>query len=296
MGTTSTAVPRLRPGEPPRHVTTALRLRILLSPGVQTICFILLFVTPFFWMFAMRADVSGPLFWGRTVVVTGTVLDVRPANVSINKSPVESYHYRFEREGRVHEGVSFGDRGLARPGSTVQIELAGSPTMSRMVDTRRGALPVFALLVGVIPGLLLYALARELHSTLGWLRLLKDGQCGVARLVSRKIDRTNTNKKNTVPFYNFVFAFEDERRRTREHSFQASDTSRFGDEVEEPLLYLRGGRGPVALLDELPGHPRVQPDGSITHEARSPIVLLFLLPGALVTANVIAALLHFDVL
>jgi hypothetical protein len=84
---------------PPRTVPATLRVRLWLGGLSQLGFVLLLFSTPFVWLFAANADTSGLLFRGPVSRAVGSVLSVEDTSASEGKVRVRCVRYAFRAPG-----------------------------------------------------------------------------------------------------------------------------------------------------------------------------------------------------
>jgi hypothetical protein len=276
---------------PPREVPLSLRLRLLFGSIVAQMGWVFAgFGSIFVWVFVGSTDLTEAIdFRGPLVLETGTIASSEETGFSVNDTPVYAYHYHFVEGGDTYEGVSYGFHGAGSPGDEAVIEHpANRPERSRIQGLRTSPFDTWVLFVLIFPAV---GLAMTLHGIRRGVRaagLLAHGRPAYAVFKAKKTTSMRINKR---PVYRLEFVFEDERGREREVTADALDTALLEDEEREPALYDPDDRDSALLLDGVSGRPAVGDDGAVTSTSGPPDRVFVILPGIVVAANVIAALL-----
>lgn len=257
-----------RLGPPPRRVPAGLTLRTLLggSLGVSG-WFVLAIGTPFFWGFAMNAEVLSPLLFRTGVTrVEGRVLKVAETGASTSGVSIYSVAYAYrDAAGAEHTGRSYSS-GPPKLEATATVEyLRLRPQWSRIEGLRRGMFGPGALVVLVFPGIGVALIGIALHSGRKTLRLLAQGQIAQAQFVSAE----ETNMKidgRPVLGLNFEFSAGDGRRHGIHHS--TSTPGELRDERRELALYDPEVPEDALLVDHLPDAVAANEQGEIVTQGR----------------------------
>ena len=270
--------------DPPREVPWAVKLRVLFGGFLSQFGWAFFgFGMVFVWAFTANADLLGWYrFGGELEYAQGTVTAGEATHCSVNNSRVYANHYRFTTgDGTEHTAVSYATGRRLSPGRQVRVEYPpGRPETSRIAGMRTSIFGVATLLVLIFPaaglGLLLPGLWRGLRG----IRLLRDGKQAVGRLIDRKPTRARVNNQ---PVWKLTFEFTAEDGGVFQVSARTHDTSRLSGEAPgslpgvaaasgggdgedaplEPLVYDPFRPARAALLDALPGGPRIDENGNI---------------------------------
>jgi hypothetical protein len=273
----------LRMTAPPRPVALSSLLVLLLNVYVQIGCFVLLFSTPFFWLFAGSADLPAITFRGETMRTNGVVTAVEETNASENGGRIRGVHYSYSVNAAAHDGVSYvtGETDF-EAGSLVIVEyLVRDHSKSRIEGMRRGMFGPAVLFVLIFPliglGITLGALAWGMRRGLLLVR-------GVAVFAKFKETRTTNTRVNKRPVYEVIHEYRTLDGELHESSTRTTDVDALTDDHEELLLYdpARPARGvpvdsisPLPALDEAGGFRGSVPGA----------LLRLILPGTVVVVN-----------
>lgn len=218
---------------------------------------------------------------GDTETTTAVVLSVTSTSTRVNKATVQEIKYRFEdARGAPHVGTSYGTS-APRKGQSAAVEyVRGSPEVSRLAGKQTGVFPLFALFPVSISGIVgLCMLIPGVLRGRRNVRLLRDGVPTTGRLVARRPTSTRINKQRV---WELRFSFVTAEGRPCEAVARTHLVARLLDEAEEPLLYDPRDPTRAAMLDALPGNPRLDDAGRILGSHAS--VGVFVLPLLALTA------------
>ncbi len=275
---TSAAVPGRILGAPPRRPPASLKVRVALSWSTLIALTAVGLFGGVFSSCTLPGIVHETRIMAGGVRAPGTLISVEETHTTINEKRVFVHHFRFEHEGQQYQGSSYSYDASGPQSGAVSVELVpSSPGVSRIVGQRTTLLPLSGGLF--VAGILLVALvgfAGAFRRSLGHVRLLVHGVEGRALLVEQR----RQMNKGTVVGYELAYVFEDRRGRTQELHLSTRDPRVLTDEEEEPILYHPLAPERAALLDELPGRPRIDERGELIDSA----------PGALVPRLLLASL------
>jgi hypothetical protein len=232
---------------------------------------------------AVMLAVFGPLTglgrWARmtfadTATADAVVTSVTKTNTRVNKVYVREFAYRFEdARGAPHEGRSYDTSG-PKVGATATVEYArGAPELSRLRGQSVGSMPPIAAIpqsaIGVVGLALLFGgvLAGRRN-----VRLLRIGEPARGRLIAREPTGTKINNQRV---WKLTFAFVTADGRPAQAIARSHQLRELLDEAEEPLLYDPKSPARAAMLDAMPGNPRLDAQGNlvVTRGAFGPMVL-----------------------
>ncbi len=192
----------------------------------------------------------------------GRVTSIAATRTRIDGEPVREFGYEFvDGAGRQHEGASFATRGPSR-GQAVSIEFpAGHPERSRIVGMSGATIPPFMLLpmsaIGVV-GFVLFGVAVRRGRRA--VRLLRIGEPATGRLLARTPTNTTINGRRV---WALRFGFTARDGRAYETLAKSHHPRRLMDEADEPLVYDPHDPSSAAMMDALPGKPRIGADGQL---------------------------------
>jgi len=260
---------------PPRAVPGLVRLRVMFGGFVNQFGWIFFgFGMIFVWAFNPLEDVAKRMrFRGTLARAEGKIVRVEPTNVSINNQKVYAHHYEFQATDETRRtGVAYDTDDSPGPGQAVTVEyVQADPSASRIPGMSYTAGGLFGLFVLIFPAVGLGFLAFGLRKSLKGLRLLRDGRPAIGRLIATTPTHSRVNNQTV---YKFTFEFQAEDGQTYQATARTHETDRFAGEpspdgaakaegVFEPLLYDPMAPRRAVMLDDLPGGPRIDPDGSI---------------------------------
>lgn len=257
-----------RLGPPPRRVPAALTLRTLMggSLGVSG-WFVLAVSTPFFWGFAMNADVLSPLLFRTGVTrVEGRVLKVGETGASANNVSIYSVAYAYrDAAGAERTGRSYSS-GPPKLEATATVEyLKLRPQWSRIEGLRRGMFGPGALVVLAFPAIGVALVGIALRSGRKTLRLLAQGQIAQAQFVSEEETNIKINGRPVLGL-NFQFTASDGQQHSIHHSTSTPGALR--DERRETVLYDPETPDDALLVDQLPDAVAANEQGEIVAQGR----------------------------
>ena len=301
--------------DPPRQVPALVRARVLFGGLLSQFGWLFVGVGMIFvWVFTARSDLtSWYRFRGDVRQVPGEVLGSDETGFSVGSggrghhrrgASIYAIHYKFTPPGGVErKGVSYATGWEAKHGEKVTVEFpASDPATSRIEGTRRGVLGPVGALALVFPLVGLVIVAIGLRKGRKGVRLLRDGKQAMGKLIAREPTPIRVNRQIV---YKFTFEFTAEDGQTYQATARTHEESKFageqpededaGDEPEgdedeqpevvEPLLYDPVDPARSALLDGLPGSPRIAEDGRILIANANRALLVLALPAASVLGH-----------
>jgi hypothetical protein len=257
-----------RLGPPPRHLPAALRLRTLCGSSLALSgWFVLALSTPFFWGFAMNADVLWPLLFRTGVTrVEGRVLEVAETGASANNVSIYSVAYAYRDAAGVERSGRSYSSGQPRLGAPAAVEyLSLWPQWSRIEGLRRGMFGPGALVVLAFPGIGVALVGIALRSGRKTLRLLAHGQIAQAQFVSDEATNLRIDDRPVVGL-NFEFTASDGQRHSLHHS--TSQPAALRDERRESVLYDPEAPDDALLVDQLPDAVAASEQGELVAQGR----------------------------
>ncbi|MEE2639212.1 MAG: DUF3592 domain-containing protein [Planctomycetota bacterium] len=276
------------PGRPPRHLSLAIRLRLLLCSYLSQFgWFFFGFGMIFAWMVFPNYD---PLemvdFSGKLVTVDGRVVDRKDTLITVNDRRVSHYFYDFEYRAENFSGSSFSRGDRKKAGDRVKIEFpVNRPHRSRIEGMNTRPLPAVALFILVIPllglGIILAVSRRGLRTA----RLLRFGECTTGKLLNPDQTKQEIENLRGQPFH---LEYQTDSGETYQAIFQIPITHISQTTLMEPLLYDPLRPRDSALLHYLPGSPRIEETGLVTLGSRFPLPLALLLPTLTIAGHGLA--------
>jgi hypothetical protein len=249
---------------PPRRVPGRLVLRLLGGGTIAPIgWFVMTIGSIVLWAMAGHIDyqVDGPYRRHE-----GEVVGVHRTSISENKRAVHRVEFTFvdDDTGEERRGASYTDDDVPAAGETVRVDVPrGQPSEAVIHGMRRRELSRVALVIVVLPlvglGLVLVRVVRGLRD----LRLLARGHVGAGKLVHQRQTNMEVNHK---PVIELSFDFEAHDGRTHRAKARVLDVGKLTDESLEPLVYDPARPSRAAMLDALPGGPRVSAEGKLTFD------------------------------
>jgi len=256
----------------PRKLPGGLRARFAFGNPLSLIGWALFGVGMFLvWAIVVNSEVMVSGWDGQLDRVRGELLISEVTGTSRQGEDGPSYpsewklHYRYTaHDGVTRTAVSWGSRRLIERGQAVDVEVQHAhPERSRVVGLRDRRFPGALVWLCVIPGAGLLMAVGGLFWGRRVLTLLGRGHLTLARLVERR-KVVSSRDQSGNPYYTNRLTFEwraadgELYRRT----IDAGNADRFVDEPEgEQILYHPVVPSYARLMDELPGRPRVGPDG-----------------------------------
>ena len=277
-----------------RSVPSSTRLVVMFGGGLQQLgWFLLLFSTPFFWLFVPLKDIVAlPLTFGPMQVANGVIETSERGGASEGDVEVHVMTYTFYDQDEVqHLGKGYATGWSQPAGSEVSVEYpAGFPGLSRIDGMRRSTFGYAATFVIIFPlvglGFVWFGIRRGRQ----WNRLLRNGELALGRLIGKTATNTTVNDR---PVYRLRFEYVTERGQQAYIEARTSLTERLEDEEEEILLYDPRSPDQGVLLDQLPGAVAMDAEGRITEGAPVRGLAVFVLPSVVAAANLLAAWMTF---
>jgi hypothetical protein len=264
-------------GGPPRHVPLPLKLENLLGSGSSGGCIMFGFFLIGFWVLTLKADLTG-WYHFRGAVETAEGKVTRSETVRSRskrgrrRTRFYANHYSFiGPDGIEYTGVSYTRRADKKldAGTIVTVEHpSGKPEISRIRGMDRATMGWFAGLVAVAVlvvflaaflGMMVKGFQRGMKAN----RLLRDGQQAMGKLISKVKTRRKVGSGKGGLVYALTFEFTTEDRQSQKVVVKTHLPEKLEDEAEEPLLYDPMRPSNAAMLDELPGNPRIDEAGNI---------------------------------
>lgn len=272
---------------PPRDVPLSVRLRVLFGGTLnQAGWFIFGFGLLFVWLFTLNADLtSWYRFRGPLDSTEGKVLYSKDTGFSEGGSkhrrgtPVYVVHYSFiGPDDAEYKGLSFNTGRQLKEGQKVTVEYPqGKPRTSRIKGMRRKPVGLFGLFPVVFPLLGLLFITTGIRKGFKANRLLALGEQTTGTLKSKKKTRSQVNKKYV---YKLTFEFNTPEGMTYETTAKTHETGKLEDQAEEPLLYDPMRPAYAVMLDDLPGNPRIQQNGTIRAGSAANTIKVLVVPLA----------------
>lgn len=193
----------------------------------------------------------------------GVVQQVTATGSSENDRTIYAIDYRYSVPGQ--EGATLGrsySSAFFQPDQQVVIDYqVANPAVSRLRGTRMapfgpGILVFMSLFAMIGVGFLGFGLRRSLEAA----RLLAGGRMAQATLVRK--ERTNTTI-NDRPVYKLIFAFVSDQGTRHEVVTKTHQPELVLDSPRERVLYNPRQPSQAALVDTLPGRPRLDELGRV---------------------------------
>ncbi len=274
---------RLAP--PPRVVPLLVRVNALFGGGLAVVGWgLLLFSTPFFWMFAMNAELLAPIVLRATAAKSdGRITATESTGASEGKRPIYRVQYTYQvPAGSLRAGTSYVTGSVPGVGTELPVEYVPSwPSFSRMAGMRRGMFGPGAMMVVLFPAIAAGLVAFSLRSGRRWLRLLRDGRSAEASFVSEQPTNVRINGR-VVQELTFEYLGPDGLRRT--FTQRTTDPGELKDERRETVLFLPDEPDTARLVDALPAVAVADERGEIAVGQGLGVALL-VLPLLVVLAN-----------
>ena len=287
--------------DPPRSVPLMVKVRLLFGGFTNQFgWFFFGFGMIFVWIFGMQADLTGWLvFGGDLATAPGRIIRVEDTNMTVNEQEIHAIQYSFTVDGVERTGVSY-DTGSPSEGANVIVEYpAGDPDAHRIAGMDRSPVPIWAIFVFIFPIVGLCFMVPGVIRGLRGARLLRDGKLAVGKLVDRKATNTQINDQ-TVYKYTFEFTADDGQvypvtAKTHRHGvLDGEDPANLPASVEyhgdpedtvEPLVYDPMDPKRAAILDGLPGGPRIDENGNVRAGGLLGALASLIVPGATVIGH-----------
>lgn len=264
---------------PPRSVPLLVRAKVLLGGfHTQFGCAFVGFGMVFVWTFTLNADLTS---WyhlrGRLETAQGTVLRSQKTSLSEDDTPIYANHYSFTGPDEVeYKGVSYATGRELNEGRKVRVEYRpGKPLMSRIKGMRRSPIGLFGLGPVIFPlaglSFMIVGLRRGIRGN----RLLKIGRQATGRLKSKVRTGEKINDRNV---YKLTFEFTTTDGTSHEAIGKTHMPAKLEDEAAEPLLYDPRRPSYAAMLDALPGSPRIDENGKIRAGSAGAALVCLVLP------------------
>lgn len=180
---------------------------------------------------------------------SGTVIDADDTNVEINDRTVSWVTYSYKVEAATLQGLGYGSQYYPGSGTSIRVEyLVDDPQWSRIQGRTRVSMngPVALVFAGMALALVPIAVWRSRKAGI-WLKLMRTGRCGHARLLGKEATNVTVNDARVYEL-EFEYAREDGSRQT--FKTRRSDYDDITDDDEE--LVLHDDSGNVLFFDELP--------------------------------------------
>ncbi len=279
---------------PPRQGPGKLKLRLYFGGGLAQIgWFVCAISSIVIWVIVPSVDFGALTESGPYERVEGQVLHSEPTSISVNNQRIMAVDFVVETAGHSHLGTSYVRGNPPADGARVPVEIPhGRLDRARVEGMSLQPTPAWVLLV-LLPlplAALVLLLVRGRHARLE-VRLLTIGRVDSGRLVHRETTRLRVNNR---PVHKLSFDFEDAEGRAQRVVVRTTNTDRLTDDALEPLVYDRAHPRHAALLDSLPGAPRIDEGGRLAYDASPWGMLTALGPPALVLLVNLVALLMFS--
>lgn len=245
---------------PPRRVPLALSIRVILGGVGQLGWFLVGFGLIFVWAFDADGAIASAVRFSRELaIVQGTTTGWRELNLSINEVQVYETSYAFVLDGQTFRGASYATGSYVPEGQRLPVEYRPSnPAISRLQGMRASAAGVVIAFVFVIPLIGLAFLRFGLRTGLRNRRLLAEGQLAFGTLVS---DEATSVQVNNQPVRRLTFAFTDGSGGRYQVVASTHHAAELMDDAQEALVYDPRYPADATLIDDLPGHPRIDARG-----------------------------------
>lgn len=255
--------------EPPRSVSLAVRLLLLLNNGSAPM---------FGWIFACFGMIFNIVFlpmafgglvdwihWGYEPAGKGEIVEVVDAKTKVNEREIFRYVFK-QTDG--NKGQCYTGKGRFKIGDSVDLEQSGSKVrISGTQLSPMGRLSIFPIFVVIFPpvgiSIVLYGTFQGRKA----IRLLQDGEVGRGRFIDMKATGISVGgaqpgikahhslqPKRYVMKLHYKFTADDGE--TYDAYATALDTSRLTDDSVEALFYDPMDPTQSVLLDSLPGKVR----------------------------------------
>lgn len=282
--------------QPPRAVPASVRTRVLLGGTFSLFGWIFFgFGMIFVWIFGAMAD-FGPVTFAlsSTQTTTATISDVQQTSASQNDTPIyaNSYTFRVENAERDVRGVGYTTGPQFSVGQTVPVEyVPGNPERSRIEGARSGQFSGWVICItGIFPliGLIfiVVSLYRGWHDT----QLLQNGRIAEGTLAAKEATNTRVNGRTV---YKLTFDFTTDLGEHRQAVAKSNQPQKMEDDTREQLLYHPNNPKQTALVDNLPGAPRINEFGEIQPAGTAGSIAVFIAPLLAILLNAVACSVMF---
>jgi hypothetical protein len=184
----------------PRRIPPTLQLRK--DPAIKTLWIVPIIFIAFggllSWVFfPFHLPKQWKLDRGPALETTGQVLNEKPTNLSINKTKVYQYRYRFsEKNGVPHEAEAFTTGSRWNEGAKIDVRyLQNDPSVSVPVGARMGQGDKMGALVLIFPVLGCLLLTHAVRAHLGRKGLLLNGRVSAAKIAALQKTWTKVNNQ-----------------------------------------------------------------------------------------------------
>ncbi|MBN2087977.1 hypothetical protein JW964_00100 [candidate division KSB1 bacterium] len=227
-------------------------------------------------IFGLQSDVSSIYFTGKLEQQDAFLIHVEPTTVSSNNAPVNAFYFRYRApNGEPFQSISY-STDILKDSAMVKIEYpSGKPHLARIVGMRRAQFPPIVLVVLIFPAVGLGMMYIGMRKGLKSIQLLKNGILTRGRLLAKKPTHIRVNNQ---PMYEYQFEFKDELGQMHLLKEKAVDNPELEDEALETLLYDPDKPQKGILLDNLPGAPVLDENGTIEPAPLLAVSLVMLIP------------------
>jgi hypothetical protein len=270
---------------PPRRIPLSLRLQVAFGGFSNQFGWAFTGVgLAFFWIFGLRADLTGLLFLLTPVdTAPGQVLSTEVTSYSEGGgddtpgTPVYAIQFGYSARNEDLQSTCYSTGHAPPAGGRVAVEyLTWDPEVARIEGTRRNVFGPFALIVSVFPLVGLAFLYGGVSEGIKANQLLGGGRFAYGVLIGSEPTGARINER---PVYRLTFEFTAHDGSSHQVVKKTHLPHPLEDEAEEPLLYDPADPAYALMLDGLPGPPRVDVDGSLLPGPLGKVLLLLILPG-----------------
>lgn len=262
---------------PPRWIPLFVRLRLWFGGSANQIGWALIAIgTLACWALGVPPLLQKlAALQGALTTADATVLTAEPMNARENNVQIWKYHFQFTLADKQYEADSYETGNTLTAGAHAVVEYPEHrPEIARIRGMRLSLFgwPIVFLLLLPVVGLLLIIFGGRKYRRAG--KLLTHGIQSTARLVTSEPTNSSVNKQRV---YKMTFNYQTQDSETHQLVVRTHETRALQDESEEPLLYDPHNPDRALLLDQLPGHPRVDEMGEIrlTQPIRTYLCLFF---------------------
>ncbi len=248
---------------PPRALSTALRLRLMMM-GVGLAGWWMIAIGGLFaWIFAGAADWSALHFHGGIATATGAELGVQRTGYSEGGGkkrpghPIYAHRFHFiADDGTAHDGVSYSRAPAAvgaEAGATPRVEIeypSGQPRHARIVGMRGAPFSAWLGLTAVLPAIGVMLAVWRIAIGTRIARTLAIGDEYRAKLASKQWTNVKINGRNVIKL---MFTFTPADGEPRSVTVRSNDPQELTDEAEERVLLLADSSAPALVADSVPG-------------------------------------------
>jgi hypothetical protein len=262
-----------------RSIPLALKIKVMFGGFTSQFGWIFFgFGMIFVFVFVMNIDFSDFYLGESSPVAQARVISAEATNSSVNKRRIYACKYEFTTpDGQKVQGTSYTTGGLPNPGDIVEVEyLATKPSYSRIKGMDQGAFPIFVLFVLIFPLIGLIFIITNIFNALKAFRILKDGVIAYGQLVRTELTNTRINNNQVVRYF-FEFTAQDGQK--YEAKAETHNPYAILDERKEMIFYDSLDPKKAVIKDSLPGHPRLNDDGSFVDEGLASALVYLILPA-----------------